>query len=68
MENRSVRNEIAWQSARVETSTDETARELSLSEAELHSLIEFFQILDQWDRELVQNVGGRSEVNVCTVQ
>jgi hypothetical protein len=25
-------------------------------------------LLDQWDHELVQNVGERSEVNVCKAQ
>ena len=39
-----------------------------LSSEELHLLIEFFELLDQWDRELVQNVGERSEVNLCKVQ
>ena len=38
------------------------------SSEELHLLIEFFELLDQWNRELVQNVGERSEVNLCKVQ
>jgi hypothetical protein len=46
----------------------ECIQEKSLSDAELHALIEFFQLLDQWDRELVQNVGERTEVNVCKAQ
>ena len=46
----------------------EFIQETSLSDAELHLLIEFFQLLDQWDHELVQNVGERSEVNVCKAQ
>ena len=46
----------------------EFIQETSLSGAELHLLIEFFQLLDQWDHELVQNVGERSEVNLCKVQ
>jgi hypothetical protein len=46
----------------------EFIQETSLSDAELHALIEFFQLLDQWDRELVQNVGERSEVNLCKAQ
>jgi len=46
----------------------EFIQETSLSDAELHLLIEFFQLLDQWDHELVQNVGERSEVNLCKVQ
>lgn len=33
----------------------EFIEETALSEAELDSLIEFFQLLDRWDRELVQN-------------
>jgi hypothetical protein len=46
----------------------ECIQETSLSDAELHLLIEFFQLLDQWDRDLVQNVGERSEVNLCKAQ
>jgi phage anti-repressor protein len=42
--------------------------EISISGAELHGLIEFFQRLDRWDRELVQNGAGRSEVTLCSVQ
>jgi hypothetical protein len=40
--------------------------EISLSHAELHLLIEFFQRLDRWDRELVQNGTCRSEVTLCS--
>ncbi|HUI74605.1 MAG TPA: hypothetical protein VLX32_06645 [Candidatus Acidoferrum sp.] len=43
----------------------ECIREASLSDAELHALIEFFQLLDQWDRELVQNVDENVEVSLC---
>jgi hypothetical protein len=43
----------------------ECIQETSLSDAELHALIEFFQLLDQWDRELVQNVDEHAEVNLC---
>jgi hypothetical protein len=46
----------------------EFIEETVLSEAGLHSLIQFFQLLDRWDRELVQNGSGRSEVTVCRVQ
>ena len=46
----------------------EFIQETSLSDAELHALVEFFQLLDRWDRELVQNVDKRSEVNVCKAQ
>jgi hypothetical protein len=42
--------------------------ETALSEAEAHALIEFFQLLDRWDRELVHNRNGRNEVTVCRVQ
>jgi hypothetical protein len=42
--------------------------EISVSDAELHRLIEFFRRLDHWDRELVQNGSGGSEVKVCRVQ
>lgn len=41
---------------------------ISLSDAEVHLLIEFLQLLDQWDRELRQNGSARSEVTVCRVQ
>jgi hypothetical protein len=43
----------------------EFIRETSLSDAELHALIEFFQLLDQWDRDLVQNVDEHIEANLC---
>ena len=43
----------------------ECIQETSLSDAELHALIEFFQLLDHWDRELVQNVDEQVEVNLC---
>jgi hypothetical protein len=68
MENRSFRYESGLESALGETSTDETVRESSLSEAELHSLVDFFQMLDRWERQLVQNVHAGNEVRVCSVQ
>jgi len=34
--------------------TDQTGTETSLTEAELHALVELFQLLDRWDREVVQ--------------
>jgi len=43
-------------------------QETLLSDEGLHLLIEFFQLLDRWDRELVQNVDKRSEVDLCKVQ
>ena len=46
----------------------EFIQETSLSATELHALIEFFKLLDQWDRELVQNVDERNEVNLCKAQ
>jgi hypothetical protein len=46
----------------------EFIQERSLSDTELHALIEFFKLLDQWDRELVQNVDERNEVNLCKAQ
>lgn len=46
----------------------EFIQETALSDAELHALIEFFELLDLWDRELMQSVGERSEVNVCKLQ
>lgn len=42
--------------------------EISVKDAELHLLIEFFQRLNCWDRELGQNGSHRSEVTVCSVQ
>jgi hypothetical protein len=46
----------------------EFIQETSLSDTELHALIEFFKLLDQWDRELVQNVDEQTEVNLCKAQ
>jgi hypothetical protein len=46
----------------------EFIQETSLSDTELHTLIEFFKLLDQWDRELVQNVDEQTEVNLCKAQ
>lgn len=43
----------------------EFIQETSLGDAELHALIEFFALLDLWDRELVQNVDEHIEVNLC---
>ena len=51
MENRSVTlQDIAIRQG----STDEAICEYALSEAELHSLVQFFELLDRWDREVVQ--------------
>jgi hypothetical protein len=57
MENRNVRLEDR-----------EFIQETSLSDAELHALIDFFTLLDRWDRELVHNVDERSEVSLCRAQ
>jgi len=46
----------------------EFIEETSLSDTELHALIEFFQLLDRWDREFVHNVDERSEVSLCRAQ
>jgi hypothetical protein len=43
----------------------ECIQEPSLSDTEVHTLIEFFQLLDQWDRDLVQNVDENVEVSLC---
>lgn len=67
MENRNVEYENRKSFVRHRQS-EETVHETSLSEAELHSLIQFFQLLDRWDRELVHNLSQESEVNVCKVQ
>jgi hypothetical protein len=51
MENRSVsQNDFAIP----QLARDEAIGTDSLSSAELHSLIEFFELLDRWDREVVQ--------------
>jgi hypothetical protein len=42
--------------------------EVSLSAAEVHTLVEFFQTLDRWDRELVHNGSKCKGVTVCRVQ
>ena len=67
MENRNVGYENR-KSAAHQRQSEEAVRETSLSEAELHSLIQFFQLLDRWDRELVHNLSEESEVSVCQVQ
>ena len=67
MENRNVGYENRKSVVRQKQS-EEAVRATSLSEKELHSLIQFFQLLDRWDRELVHNLSEESEVNVCKVQ
>lgn len=67
MENRNVGYEKS-KSVVSYRQSEETVHETSLSEAELHSLIQFFQLLDRWDRELVHNLSEESEVTVCKVQ
>jgi hypothetical protein len=52
MENRSVTQQDLV--AISQTSTDAAIRECSLTEAELQSLVQFFQLLDRWDQEVVQ--------------
>jgi hypothetical protein len=52
MENRSVTPREAL--AVLQTPTDNAVNEISLTEAELHLLVQFFQLLDRWDREVVQ--------------
>ena|GEM_PF-2132908 len=54
MENRNIRCGNG-KSVICEGQSEEAVHETSLSREELHSLIQFFQLLDQWDRELVQN-------------
>lgn len=68
MENRNVRYENG-ESVLCEKQGEEAVREASLSEEERHALVEFFELLDQWDRELVQNVHDAAiEVNLCRTQ
>jgi len=52
MENRNVtpRNLVANE----QPPTDQIERESSLTGGELHALVEFLQLLDRWDREVVQ--------------
>ena len=52
MENRSVTQQDV--TAIPQTSCDEAVREYPLTEAELHALVQFFELLDRWDREVVQ--------------
>jgi hypothetical protein len=54
MENRSVRYQERQQLVFCQTSTDEIVRETSLNEAEVRSLLQLFELLDRWDREVVQ--------------
>ena len=51
MENRSVTPQDSL--AIPQTETDESMCACSLTEAELHSLLQFFQLLDRWDRQEV---------------
>jgi len=67
MENRNVRYENR-KSVVHQTHSEVAVRETSLSGEQLHSLIQFFQLLDQWDRELVQNGGEQIEVSLCRTQ
>jgi hypothetical protein len=64
MENRNVRCENR-KSVVHQRASEVAVRETSLSEEELHLLIQFFQLLDHWDRELVQNGEHESEVSLC---
>jgi hypothetical protein len=67
MENRSVTPQDFV--AIPQTSTDQAMREAPLPQAEVHLLVEFFQLLDRWDQELVQNENiCRKEVMSCRVQ
>jgi hypothetical protein len=52
MENRSVSQQDTL--AIPQTAPDEAIRPHPLTEAELHSLVQFFQLLDRWDREVVE--------------
>jgi len=52
MENRSVAQQDLV--ANEPPPTEQTGSETSLTEAELHALVEFFQLLDRWDREVVE--------------
>lgn len=61
MENRSVKHEDRNESAlyqhataKQQTSIAERTGDGSLSRGELGLLVEFFQLLDRWDREAVQ--------------
>ena len=67
MENRSVLH-VSRQQSLMDESTDETVASTFLSQTERHALAEFFQLLDRWDRELVQNGNGRNEVILCRAQ
>ena len=64
---RTVDEQGAMENRNIQLEDREFIEEMSLSDAERHALIEFFQRLDRWDRELVQN-RSRNEVKVCRVQ
>lgn len=52
MENRSVTEQETFEMSQL--ATCELANERMLSNADVLSLVQFFQLLDRWDREAVQ--------------
>jgi hypothetical protein len=52
MENRNVTQEDLV--ADEPPPTEQMGEETSLTGADLHALVEFFQLLDRWDREVVR--------------
>ncbi len=67
MENRNVSPEAPRDYSQ-QVSAEEFVPEQSLSTENLHQLIEFFRLLDRWERELMHNDSDRDEVTVCSVQ
>ncbi len=67
MEKRNVASEYRQENSQ-QVSAWEFAPEISLSTENLHQLIDFFLLLDRWERELVQNGSNRDEVRVCRMQ
>ncbi len=67
MENRNVSPDYREESSR-QVPVEGFVRGIPLSTEDLHQLIDFFLLLDHWDRELVQNGSNRDEVRVCRMQ
>jgi hypothetical protein len=52
MENRSIAQQDLI--ANEQPPTEQMGKEGALTEVGLHALVEFFQLLDRWDREVVR--------------
>ena len=67
MENRNVSPEDCNDHIQ-QVSAEDFVAGILLSSEDLHQLIDFFLLLDRWERELVQNGSNRDEVRVCRMQ